>query len=108
MGHTPRAQFAVGRLPGIDVHKRRRVVVNGDVKFQGKVARLALLSFAVDAVRQHGAVDAKRLEPLHFVGLGGEPAEGWPLDDVIEREDAAHQHVRGRVLAATVAHVRDT
>ena len=58
-------------------------------------------------MREGAPVDAERLEPLHFVGLSREPCEGRPLDEVIEREQAAHQNLRRRVLRATVPHVRD-
>ena len=47
----------------------------------------------------------ERLEPVYFVLLSREPSEGRPLDDVIEREQAPHQHLRRRVLPATVAHI---
>ena len=53
-------------------------------------------------------VNAERLEPLHLVGLGGEPSEGLPLDDVIEREQAPHEYLRRRILAPAVANVRDS
>ena len=53
-------------------------------------------------------VNPERLEPLHLVGLGGEPSKRRPVDDVIEREQAPHQHLRRGVLPATVPHVGDT
>ena len=81
------------------------VVVNGDRQFQGKVARLALCAVAVFPVRQHGPVDAERHQPLHLVGLGGEPSEARLLDEVVERQQPPHEHLGGRILAATVAYV---
>ena len=62
---------------------------------------------AVRAVWQHAPVDAERLEPLHLLRLRREPSEGRPLDDVIEREQPAHEHLRGRLLAPAVADIRD-
>ena len=49
----------------------------------------------------------ERLEPVHFVLLRLEPSEGRPLDEVIEREQAPHQHLRRCILPATVANIRD-
>ena len=80
MGHAPRAQLAIGGLPRIDVHERRRLLVDRNRKFQGKVARLPLVTLAIFPVRQHGAVDAERLEPLRLGGFSREPSEGRPLD----------------------------
>ena len=108
VGHAPRAQLAIGGLPGIDVRERRRLIVDGDRQFEGKVSRdLRLPLRAVHPVWEVFPVDAERLEPLHLVGLGGEPSEGLPLDDVIEREQAPHEDVRRRILAPAVANVGD-
>ena len=109
VGHAPRAQLAIGGLPGIDVRERRRLVVDGDRQFEGKVSRdLRLPLRTVHPVREVFPVDAERLEPPYFVGLGGEPSEGRPLDDVIEREQAPYEDVRRRILAPAVANVRDS
>ena len=70
-GRGPRVQLAIGGLPGIDVHKHRRLLVYRNRKFQGKVARLPLLALAIFPVRQHGPVEVRP----------GAPAP--------EREDAA-------------------
>ena len=108
MGHAPRAQLAIGGLPGVHVHKRRRRLVDRQGKFQVEVARdLGCSGWPIVPRRQRAAVDAERLEPLHFVVLGREPCEGRPLDEVIEREQAAHEHGRRRVLASAVFHVLD-
>ena len=109
VGDAPRAQLAIGGLPGIDVRECRRVVVDGDRQFEGKVSRdLRRPLRAVHPVREVFPVDPERLEPLHLVGLGGEPSEGRPLDEVIEREQAPHEYLRRRILAPVVANVRDS
>ena len=59
-----------------------------------------------DAARG-AAVQPERLKPLHLVALGGEPSEGRPRDDVIEREEPAHEDDRGRGLRPAVSHVGD-
>ena len=107
MRPAPRAQLAISRLPAFDVHEGRRLLVHGDRQLQREVARLCLVGRAIFAVRQRPQVDAERLEPLHFFFLSRELSEGRPLDKVIEREQPAHQHVRGGFLAASVADVGD-
>ena len=107
MSRAPRAQLAIGGLPRIDVHKRRRLLVDGNRKFQREVTRLGHVGLPVFSVGQRPSVDAERLEPLHFFSLSREPSEGRPLDEVIEREQPAQQHVRGGFFAASVAYVGD-
>ena len=71
------------------------------------VGDLGCSGWPIVSRRQRAAVDAERLEPLHLVVLGGKPSEGRPLDEVIEREQAAHEHGRRRVLPSAVFHVLD-
>ena len=99
VSRAPRAQLAIGRVPRVHVHKRRRRLVDRQGKFQVEVARdLGCSGWPIVPRRQRTAVDAERLEPLHLVVLGREPCEGRPLDKVIEREQAAHEYGRRRVL----------
>ena len=108
VGHPPRAQLAIGRLAGVHVHERRRLIVHGDRQLERERARgLRRPGRPGQPVRERAAVQPERLEPLHLVALGGEPSEGRPRDDVIEREEPAHEDDRGRGLRPAVAHVGD-
>ena len=47
----------------------------------------------VDPDGQQGAVDAERLERVHLLRLGREPGQARMLDHVVEREQAANDHL---------------
>ena len=103
---APRAQLAIGRLPRIDVHERRRLCIHGHGEFHVEVTRAVWL-LPIVPHGQRAAVDAQRVEPPHFVVLSWEPSEARPLDEVIAREQPAHAQRQRCLFAAAVPHVLD-
>ena len=54
---------------------------------------------AVEARGQQLALDPEGLERGDLLGFGREPGQTRVLDHVVEREQAAHEHVGGRRAA---------
>ena len=99
----PRMERGRGVVAGIGVDEHGTAGVQRHGHPAREVAPRAASRAPVDPDGHQGAIDAERLEGAHLLRLGREPGQARMLDHVVERKQAANDHLgRGDPAVADV------
>jgi len=90
---SPGAERGRSLVARVHVDERRAGRVQRDGQLDGEVAAGVAGGTPVDSNGEEGALDSERLERGDLLVLGRQPRQVRVLDHVVEREQAAHQHL---------------